>query len=470
MPPSRFSHLLLLIILAGPFSTVKSQNRQDLSRLRSTVGQIVVLKIPESIIRFEKIGTWSGRPNFAVTIAPNSSGGLIVGGRANWKDAGLPPMGELFVAKVSRQKRLIEVELRSWMVNVKLRFTPDVPDLFAAFSEIAFLGSLNDFKASQYYREEVLKNAPQSSGIPAGPSARSIPTEVEKLEVREQQVISQAEHRFKEGELHLKAGERLQAREKFDKAVDTILESGLDVRASDKLQAYYTELVERIYRLEVPQQQVTLRPEQEPGFKQQKFELSPSDELSKLLPSADSTRNKVTPKCGADYLKNFQLRGLRLGMKSAEVVLKVNGLRIPAANEFGFSRATIKLVDLGKRNAVFKGLLAGSFEFVDGRLTSIFLVYDDSVIWNSLEEFLAKVSESLGIPSSWQANPQNTRLKSINCGDLRFTGGFDYIGYKLRPLLMVRDSRADALVTSRENEKIRRQIEKEEERRRTFKP
>ena len=58
--------------------------------------------------------------------------------------------------------------------------------------------------------------------IPSGSSARSIPTEVERMDARVTQLIAQAEARFKEGELHLKAGERLQAREKFDKSVDAI--------------------------------------------------------------------------------------------------------------------------------------------------------------------------------------------------------------------------------------------------------
>ncbi|HKQ53963.1 MAG TPA: transglycosylase SLT domain-containing protein [Pyrinomonadaceae bacterium] len=144
--------------------------------------------------------------------------------------------------------------------------------------------------------------------IPSGSSARSIPTEIEKMDARVVQVITQAEARFKEGELHLKAGERLQAREKFDKAVDTILESGLDVRASQKLQTYYLELVERVFRLEVPQQQVTPRTdlaqnveasyqgrqddqeEPEVGFKQQKFEPSPLDEYAKLVITPDEER------------------------------------------------------------------------------------------------------------------------------------------------------------------------------------
>lgn len=139
--------------------------------------------------------------------------------------------------------------------------------------------------------------------IPAGSSARSIPTEIEKNAPRVTQLITQSEVYFREAEIHLKARELDQARQKFDKAVDVILESGMNVRDNPRLQTYYLELVERIYRIEVPQQQNTGRVElvqnvpvnltgqfqadknepQEPGFKQQKFEPSPLDELSKLV-------------------------------------------------------------------------------------------------------------------------------------------------------------------------------------------
>src|SRR2546425_452244 len=88
--------------------------------------------------------------------------------------------------------------------------------------------------------------------IPAGSSARNIPTEVEKAEVRVTQIIARAEDHFRKGKLNLEDNKREQARDEFDKAVDAILESGLDVRASQTLQTYYLELVERIYREEVP--------------------------------------------------------------------------------------------------------------------------------------------------------------------------------------------------------------------------
>jgi membrane-bound lytic murein transglycosylase D len=139
-----------------------------------------------------------------------------------------------------------------------------------------------------------------------GSSARAIPTEIEKKDARVAQLITQSETYFKEGEIHLKARELDQARQKFDKAVDVILESGMDVQGYPRLRTHYLELVERIFRLEVPQQQVTPRVElaqnnmqpatftgqyqqdekdaqQEPGFKHQKFEPSPADEWAKLV-------------------------------------------------------------------------------------------------------------------------------------------------------------------------------------------
>ena len=145
--------------------------------------------------------------------------------------------------------------------------------------------------------------------IPAASSARSIPTEVEQTENRVTQIIAKAEDHFRKGKLNLEDNKREQARDEFDRAVDTILESGLDVRASQRLQTFYLELVEKIYREEVPLQQTTPNnaatmtqlvaqntqtPDQKTppsppqiGFRDQKFEPSPLDELSKLVLNPD---------------------------------------------------------------------------------------------------------------------------------------------------------------------------------------
>lgn len=140
--------------------------------------------------------------------------------------------------------------------------------------------------------------------IPSGSSARSIQTDVEKSNARVTQIISRAEDHFRKGKLNLDDNKREAARDEFDKAVDALLESGLDVRANQRLQTFYLELVERIYREEVPighglphattaliaqNGQDTSAQDSKPqvapqvGFREQKFEPSPLDLLSKLI-------------------------------------------------------------------------------------------------------------------------------------------------------------------------------------------
>jgi membrane-bound lytic murein transglycosylase D len=158
--------------------------------------------------------------------------------------------------------------------------------------------------------------------VPAS-SARYIPNEIEKSDPRASQVINRAETHFKQGELNLRDNKRFEARDEFDKAVDAILESGMDVRSNQRLQNYYWELIKRINCLEVPGQSdcsgipgpplvaqadvvnemVAMQtpqtpqggaaagrkseqqpsPQQQVGFREQKFEPSPLDELSKLV-------------------------------------------------------------------------------------------------------------------------------------------------------------------------------------------
>ncbi|HZH34874.1 MAG TPA: lytic transglycosylase domain-containing protein, partial [Pyrinomonadaceae bacterium] len=137
-------------------------------------------------------------------------------------------------------------------------------------------------------------------------SLRNTQTQVGAQDAQIDAVITKAEAFFREGEIHLRDRQLMQAREKFDKSVETILLSGLPVRSFPKLQKYYAELIERVYRLEVPNQVPASQIAQQTpsatspdtvvssatetakidipqiGFGDQKFEVSPLDELAKL--------------------------------------------------------------------------------------------------------------------------------------------------------------------------------------------
>src|SRR5437667_4568991 len=94
------------------------------------------------------------------------------------------------------------------------------------------------------------------SQIPGGSSAREIPTEVQRADARVDAVIERANDHFRKGKLNLEDNKREIARDEFDKAVDEILMSGLDVRASQRLQPFSPEFVEKVYREDVPLIQV----------------------------------------------------------------------------------------------------------------------------------------------------------------------------------------------------------------------
>jgi membrane-bound lytic murein transglycosylase D len=166
-------------------------------------------------------------------------------------------------------------------------------------------------------------SALRAQDLSASTLRNTTPSDIDRGAARVQAIIDQAESHYKLGELSLKDRNVDAARTEFDKSVDAVLESGVDVRSNPKLQNYYLQLVERIYRMEVPAQQLpaqqvvvasnaqtTQQPDgaqvipasvtndvatvQQPtGFlRDQHFEPSPLDELSKLQLTEDE--KKVT--------------------------------------------------------------------------------------------------------------------------------------------------------------------------------
>jgi membrane-bound lytic murein transglycosylase D len=166
--------------------------------------------------------------------------------------------------------------------------------------------------------------------IPGGSSARDIQTEIQRTDPRVDQVLERANDHFRKGKLNLEDNKREQARDEFDKAIDEVLMSGLDVRASQRLQTFYLELVEKIYREEVPliqtaptqnatpvvaqgapnQNPETVEvarvqpPKQVIGFRQQGFEPSPLDALSKLILTEDEKKVTVSDIAVLEQAKN----------------------------------------------------------------------------------------------------------------------------------------------------------------------
>lgn len=138
-------------------------------------------------------------------------------------------------------------------------------------------------------------------------------------------------------------------------AVDTILESGLDVRASQRLQTFYVELVERIYREEAPLQQPTIpdttmlvaqntQMEKEKtrspaiGFRHQRVIPSSTDELSKLV-----LRPEIQARNNSSFKTNPTLGDLRLEFLQSTRDYKASLTRLIQVYESNIRQAEEKL-------------------------------------------------------------------------------------------------------------------------------
>jgi membrane-bound lytic murein transglycosylase D len=137
-------------------------------------------------------------------------------------------------------------------------------------------------------------------------------------------VIERSNGFFQSGEVNFKDGNFDRARREYDRAVDIVLESGLDVRTDARLQQYYQGLIEHIYQRQMtlmtsapaastqdvavvktggPQEPATAqtaqpkpndKPIAERGFGQQSFTPSPRDELAKIKLTEEETKNVST--------------------------------------------------------------------------------------------------------------------------------------------------------------------------------
>ncbi|HWQ36857.1 MAG TPA: transglycosylase SLT domain-containing protein [Blastocatellia bacterium] len=142
--------------------------------------------------------------------------------------------------------------------------------------------------------------------------APGVSAEVQQRNSEIQKIMDRADERFQAGEEQFKKGDYQQARRAYDRAVDIILESGVDVRSDARLQQYYQKLVEQIFQRQVallklepngssqaaetgfvsqviqtdePKQPVGKR-----GFGDQTYTASPLDELAKIKLTEDETK------------------------------------------------------------------------------------------------------------------------------------------------------------------------------------
>jgi hypothetical protein len=108
-----------------------------------------------------------------------------------------------------------------------------------------------------------------------------------------------------------------------------------------------------------------------------------------------------------------ELRGFRLWMTFDEIKARVPQVRFGAPDEFGVTKTSINPgYDPSFDQASFADVRTISFDFLDGKLTTLWIGYENSFKWPAVDEFVEGISKSLNLPATW--SPKKTG-KQIQC-------------------------------------------------------
>jgi hypothetical protein len=122
----------------------------------------------------------------------------------------------------------------------------------------------------------------------------------------------------------------------------------------------------------------------------------------------------------ADLPPSAELFGFQLGMTAEQIKARLPHIAFGPINDFGVSRTTTNpdfTSDLDK--TAFAGVRTISLDFLDNRLSSLWLGYESSYKWQTVPDFVAGISQSLHLPNAWES--WKMRGSRIRCADFQIT-------------------------------------------------
>lgn len=197
-----------------------------------------------------------------------------------------------------------------------------------------------------------------------------------------------------------------------------------------------------------------------------------------LLPTVTvaQTTNQGTngSTCTAAMARSLTIRGIRLGMSTDEVLalflgasenpeVKAALVNPQAPPKFGLTQTYLspRLYSTRER---FAGIDFVNATFFDDRLASYYVQYTgppDGPAWNNLDEWIAKLSETLNlpVPGDWPRQPGNGYSRALTCDGFKIWAG----NQNQRGMVGVSEENVDRKVRARD-------LAYQEKKRREFKP
>jgi hypothetical protein len=115
-----------------------------------------------------------------------------------------------------------------------------------------------------------------------------------------------------------------------------------------------------------------------------------------------------------------ELFAFRMGMTKEQVKVRLPQVIFGRTDEFKVSKTSIN-PDFDPRidKSAFAGVRTISLDFLDDRITSLWLGYDSSFKWQTVSEFVDGISQSLHLPNAWTS--WKSRGRQLRCDDFQMT-------------------------------------------------
>jgi hypothetical protein len=139
-----------------------------------------------------------------------------------------------------------------------------------------------------------------------------------------------------------------------------------------------------------------------------------------------------------------ELRGFRVGMTVEQVKARLPKLQIRPADEFGVTSVNIfPDYESGIDKTAFEGVRSISLDVLDGRVFSIWIGYDKTFKWQTIDEYVTGITTALKLSNSWRSK---FRTRLLDCSD--FTVAVIPVGES--PSIKIIDKAAKELLDKRQ--------------------
>jgi hypothetical protein len=166
-----------------------------------------------------------------------------------------------------------------------------------------------------------------------------------------------------------------------------------------------------------------------------------------LCACATATGQQRTCSLKLDELKEApELLSFHLGMTLDEVKARVPLAQFGRADQFGVVKTTINPhFDPRFDRIIFADVRTVSFDFLDGKLVTLWIGYEESFKWPRLDEFVANFGKSLGLPADW---PPKQPGRQITCDGFSVFASIIAAG----PSIRITDEKAQETIATRREE------------------